>query len=58
MVYRVLRRRPTESSVARANPWMTSARALDGLRSTVAAHETDRGVIYESAAWITRATLT
>jgi hypothetical protein len=32
------------------------ARALDGLRSTVAAHETDRGVIYESAAWITRAT--
>jgi hypothetical protein len=32
------------------------ARGLDGLRSTVAAHETDRGVIYESAAWITRAT--
>jgi SAM-dependent methyltransferase len=32
------------------------ARALDGLRSTVAAHETDQGVIYESAAWITRAT--
>jgi hypothetical protein len=32
------------------------ARRLDGLRSTVAAHESDRGVIYESAAWITRAT--
>jgi SAM-dependent methyltransferase len=32
------------------------ARALDALRSTVAAHETDQGVIYESAAWITRAT--
>jgi len=32
------------------------ARALDGLRSTVTAHETDGGVIYESAAWIVRAT--
>jgi SAM-dependent methyltransferase len=34
------------------------ARALDGLRSTVAAHETDRGVIYGSAAWLTSATRT
>jgi SAM-dependent methyltransferase len=34
------------------------ARALDGLRSTAAAHETDHGVIYESAAWIIRATRT
>jgi SAM-dependent methyltransferase len=32
------------------------ARALDGLRSTVTAHETGGGVIYESAAWIVRAT--
>jgi hypothetical protein len=32
------------------------ARALDGLRSTVAAHETDRGVIYRSAAWVIHAT--
>jgi SAM-dependent methyltransferase len=31
-------------------------RALDALRSTVTAHETDGGVIYESAAWIIRAT--
>jgi SAM-dependent methyltransferase len=34
------------------------ARALDGLRSTVAAHGTDRGVIYGSAAWLTSATRT
>ena len=31
-------------------------RALDGLRTTVSAHETDDGVAYESAAWIIRAT--
>jgi SAM-dependent methyltransferase len=31
-------------------------RALDGLRSTVTAHETGGGAIYESAAWIVRAT--
>jgi hypothetical protein len=30
-------------------------RALEALRATVAAHETDRGVIYESATWIIRA---
>jgi hypothetical protein len=34
------------------------ARALDGLRSTAAAHETDHGVTYGSAAWIIRATRT
>jgi len=28
------------------------SRALDALRSTTAAHETDRGVVYESAAWV------
>ena len=27
-------------------------RALDALRSTTAAHETDRGVVYDSAAWL------
>jgi SAM-dependent methyltransferase len=32
------------------------ARGLDALRSTVAAHETTDGVIYESAAWTIRAT--
>jgi SAM-dependent methyltransferase len=31
------------------------ARALDGLRSTVTTHQTDGGVIYQSAAWIIRA---
>jgi SAM-dependent methyltransferase len=31
------------------------ARALDALRSTLAAHETHAGVVYESAAWIIRA---
>jgi SAM-dependent methyltransferase len=31
------------------------ARALDGLRSTVAAHETADGVVYESAMWLVRA---
>jgi SAM-dependent methyltransferase len=30
-------------------------RALDGLRATVTAHETDEGVVYESAAWTIRA---
>ena len=33
-----------------------TARALDGLLATVAAHEGDAGVIYQSAAWITHAT--
>ncbi len=33
-----------------------SARALEALQSTIAAHETDRGVLYDSAAWIIRAT--
>jgi SAM-dependent methyltransferase len=32
------------------------AGALDSLRATVAAHETDGGVVYGSAAWIIRAT--
>jgi hypothetical protein len=32
------------------------AHALDGLRATVTAHQTDGGVNYESAAWIVRAT--
>ncbi len=32
------------------------ARALDALRSTMTAHETDRGVIYQSAAWTIQAT--
>ena len=32
------------------------ARALDALHSTIAAHQTDRGVLYDSAAWIIRAT--
>jgi SAM-dependent methyltransferase len=31
------------------------ARALDALRTTLAAHQTTQGVIYESAAWIIRA---
>ena len=32
------------------------AQALDALRCTLAAHETDDGVIYDSAAWIVEAT--
>jgi SAM-dependent methyltransferase len=32
------------------------ARAQDALRATIAAHETPDGVLYESAAWIIRAT--
>jgi SAM-dependent methyltransferase len=32
------------------------ARALDALRATLTAHETDDGVVYESAAWIITAT--
>ena len=32
------------------------ARALDGLRATIAAHETPDGVLYESATWTIRAT--
>jgi SAM-dependent methyltransferase len=32
------------------------AEALDALRGTLAAHETDEGVIYDSAAWIVEAT--
>ncbi|MFF3085131.1 class I SAM-dependent methyltransferase [Streptomyces nojiriensis] len=31
-------------------------RAVDDLRTTLAAHETDDGVLYASATWITRAT--
>jgi hypothetical protein len=31
------------------------ARALDALRSTMAAHETDVGVVYESSAWLVMA---
>lgn len=31
------------------------ARALEDLRSVMAAHETDRGVLYESAAWLVQA---
>jgi SAM-dependent methyltransferase len=31
------------------------SRALDALRSTAFAHETDRGVVYESSAWIVTA---
>ena len=31
-------------------------RGLDALRATLSAHETDDGVVYESAAWIVRAT--
>lgn len=34
----------------------TRARALDDLRTTIAAHETPDGVLYESAAWLIRAT--
>ena len=30
-------------------------RALDALRDTMAAHETPDGVLYESAAWLIRA---
>jgi SAM-dependent methyltransferase len=30
-------------------------KALDGLRATTVAHETDHGVVYESATWIVRA---
>jgi hypothetical protein len=32
------------------------AGALDALRATAAAHETGEGVVYNSAAWIIRAT--
>jgi hypothetical protein len=32
------------------------AGALDALRTTIAAHETPQGVVYESAAWIITAT--
>jgi SAM-dependent methyltransferase len=32
------------------------AGALEALRATVAAHQTDHGVVYQSAAWIIRAT--
>ena len=32
------------------------ARAIDALHATMAAHETPEGVLFESAAWITRAT--
>ena len=31
-------------------------RALDALRASIAAHETADGVVYESAAWMIRAT--
>lgn len=31
---------------------VTRARALDRLRSTLAAHDTDRGVLFESSAWL------
>lgn len=31
-------------------------RAVDGLRTTLTAHESDDGVLYASAAWIIRAT--
>ena len=31
------------------------ARAVDGLRTTMSAHETDDGVVFGSAAWIIRA---
>jgi SAM-dependent methyltransferase len=32
------------------------ARALEDLRATIAAHDTSEGVVYESAAWVIRAT--
>jgi SAM-dependent methyltransferase len=33
----------------------TKARALDGLRANMADHQTDRGVLYDSAAWLIEA---
>lgn len=33
----------------------TKARALDGLRASMADHQTDRGVLYDSAAWLIQA---
>lgn len=70
IVYRVRRRRPTGSLVARASPSATSlsgpfeqgledaarTAALDALRATIDAHGTPVGVLYRSAVWLVTAT--